>query len=247
MPELHHLHRRRPRDPAVPRVSDRAAGGPGELPRGGLPPVRRRAAEPDRSWTASSTTSRYHTYVHTKLIQFLDGFRYDAHPMGMLLGAVGALSTFYPDAKDVSDPANRYIQRVRLIAKLPTIAAFVFRHSRGLPYEFPRNDLELHRQFRQHDLQHRRPAQGQPGAAAGARDPADPSCRPRAELLDQRGAGRRVLRGGPVLGRFGRDRRALRPAARRRQRGSAPHAGRDRRQEAHPGLHRAGEGGRRDD
>jgi len=84
----------------------------------------------------------YHTYVHTNIIKFLEGFRYDAHPMGMLLGAIGALSTFYPDAKHIEDPANRYIQRVRLMAKMPTIAAFVFRHSRGLPYEFPRNDLD---------------------------------------------------------------------------------------------------------
>jgi citrate synthase len=83
----------------------------------------------------------HHTYVHTNLIKFLEGFRYDAHPMGMLLGAMGALSTFYPDAKNVHDPASRYLQRVRLLAKLPTIAAFAFRHSRGLPYEFPRNDL----------------------------------------------------------------------------------------------------------
>ena len=83
----------------------------------------------------------YHTYVHTNIIKFLEGFRYDAHPMGMLLGVVGALSTFYPDAKNIHDPANRYLQRVRLMAKLPTIAAFLFRHSRGLPYEFPRNDL----------------------------------------------------------------------------------------------------------
>ena len=85
---------------------------------------------------------RYHTYVHTNIIKFLEGFRYDAHPMGMLLGAVGALSTFYPDAKDIHDPANRRVQRIRLLAKIPTIAAFAFRHSRGLPYEFPRNDLD---------------------------------------------------------------------------------------------------------
>ena len=84
---------------------------------------------------------RYHTYVHTNIIKFIEGFRYDAHPMGTLLGAVGALSTFYPDAKHIDDPANRYLQRIRLIAKLPTIAAFAFRHSRGLPYVFPRNDL----------------------------------------------------------------------------------------------------------
>jgi citrate synthase len=85
---------------------------------------------------------RYHTYVHTNIIKLLEGFRYDAHPMGMLLGVIGALSTFYPDAKHVEDPENRYIQRVRLMAKLPTIAAFCFRHSRGLPYEFPRNDVD---------------------------------------------------------------------------------------------------------
>ncbi len=84
---------------------------------------------------------RYHTYVHTNIIKFIEGFRYDAHPMGTLLGAVGALSTFYPDAKHIEDPASRYLQRVRLIAKIPTIAAFAFRHSRGLPYVFPRNDL----------------------------------------------------------------------------------------------------------
>ncbi len=84
---------------------------------------------------------RYHTYVHTNIIKFIEGFRYDAHPMGTLLGAVGALSTFYPDAKHIEDPASRYLQRIRLIAKIPTIAAFAFRHSRGLPYVFPRNDL----------------------------------------------------------------------------------------------------------
>jgi citrate synthase len=100
----------------------------GELPTG----------EQLEKWTHDIT---FHTYVHTNIIKFLEGFRYDAHPMGMLLGVMGALSTFYPDAKDIHDPANRYLQRVRLMAKLPTIAAFLFRHSRGLPYEFPRNDL----------------------------------------------------------------------------------------------------------
>ena len=85
---------------------------------------------------------RLHTYVHTNVTQFLDGFRHDAHPMGMLLGAVAALSTFYPDAKEIGDVESRRLQRLRLIAKFPTIAAWVFRHSRGLPYVFPRNDLD---------------------------------------------------------------------------------------------------------
>jgi citrate synthase len=85
---------------------------------------------------------KYHTYVHTNITKFLEGFRYDAHPMGMLLGAVSALSTFYPDAKNIQDPDNRFLQRVRLLAKAPTIAAFAFRHSRGLPFVFPDNDLD---------------------------------------------------------------------------------------------------------
>ena len=92
--------------------------------------------------TAWEDEVRTHTYVHTNVTQFLDGFRHDAHPMGMLLGAIGALSTFYPDAKNIADPASRRLQRVRLLAKFPTIAAFIFRHSRGLPYVFPRNDLD---------------------------------------------------------------------------------------------------------
>jgi citrate synthase len=90
-------------------------------------------------WTG---TIKSHTYVHTNIIKFLEGLRYDAHPMGMLLGVVGALSTFYPDAKNIHDPASRHLQRVRLLAKAPTIAAFVFRHSRGLPFVFPDNDLD---------------------------------------------------------------------------------------------------------
>jgi citrate synthase len=87
------------------------------------------------------TDVRSHTYVHTNILKFLEGYRYDAHPMGVLLGATAALSTFYPDAKHIEDPGCRYLQRVRLMAKLPTIAAFAFRHSRGLPFVFPRNDL----------------------------------------------------------------------------------------------------------
>jgi citrate synthase len=71
----------------------------------------------------------------------MQGFRHDAHPMGMLLGSVGALSTFYPDANEISDPDNRMIQTIRLIAKMPTLAAFAFRHSNGQPYVYPDNDL----------------------------------------------------------------------------------------------------------
>ena len=78
-----------------------------------------------------------HTYVHTNITKFLEGFRFDAHPMGVLLGVVGALSTFYPDAKNIHDPANRFLQRVRLLAKAPTIAAFAFRHRAACPSSSP--------------------------------------------------------------------------------------------------------------
>ncbi|MEX2195188.1 MAG: citrate synthase [Thermoleophilaceae bacterium] len=82
-----------------------------------------------------------HTYVHENLKQFMQGFRYDAHPMGMLLGCMGALSTFYPDAKRLDDGEERRMAAVRLIAKLPTLAAFAYRHNLGLPYIYPDNDL----------------------------------------------------------------------------------------------------------
>ena len=186
-----------------------------------------------------------HTYVHENVTKFLEGFRYDAHPMGMLLGAVGALSTFYPDAKDIADPENRYLQRVRLIAKLPTIAAYIFRHSRGLPYVLPRNDLGYIGNFVNMTFEIGGRHEPNPVLQRALEIAADPARRPRAELLDERRARRRLLARRPVLGRLGRDRRAVRAAPRRRQRGRAADARRDRRQEERPGVHRAGEGGPR--
>jgi citrate synthase len=83
----------------------------------------------------------HHTYVHENVKKFVEGFRHDAHPMGMLVGAVGALSTFYPDAKHIDDDGERHMAAVRLIAKMPTLAAFAYRHQLGLPYVYPDNDL----------------------------------------------------------------------------------------------------------
>jgi citrate synthase len=83
----------------------------------------------------------HHTFVHEDIKQFLQGFRYDAHPMGMLLASVGALSTFYPEAKHIDDPEERYMAAIRMIAKVPTLAAFAYRHNMGLPYIYPENDL----------------------------------------------------------------------------------------------------------
>jgi citrate synthase len=89
-------------------------------------------------WTHHITI---HTFVHENVKSFMQGFRHDAHPMGMLLGAIGALSTFYPDANQIHDPDNRNIQTIRLIAKMPTLAAFSYRHNMGMPYVYPDNDL----------------------------------------------------------------------------------------------------------
>jgi citrate synthase len=89
----------------------------------------------------------HHTYVHEDLKQLFEGFRYDAHPMGMLLAGVGALSTFYPDAKQTDDPEERYMAAVRLIAKIPTLAAFSYRHNMGFPYAYPDNDLSYSENF----------------------------------------------------------------------------------------------------
>jgi len=83
----------------------------------------------------------FHTYVHESIKKFTEGFHYDAHPMGMLVSTVAALSTFYPEARDIATPEVRQKQIVRLIAKMPTVAAFAYRHSKGLPYVYPDNEL----------------------------------------------------------------------------------------------------------
>lgn len=82
-----------------------------------------------------------HTMLHTNIAKLMEGFRHDAHPMGMFTSTVGALSTFYPDAKDIFSPESRRLQTLRLIAKVPSIAAYAFRHSIGRPFNQPDNDL----------------------------------------------------------------------------------------------------------
>ncbi|MGP8242975.1 MAG: citrate synthase [Bryobacteraceae bacterium] len=90
---------------------------------------------------------KHHTMLHETTKKFLEGFRYDAHPMGMLVSTVAALSTVYPEARNVLNPENRRLQMVRLIAKMPTIAAYTYRHSLGLPYVYPDNDLRYSANF----------------------------------------------------------------------------------------------------
>jgi citrate synthase len=89
----------------------------------------------------------HHTFVHENVRTFIDGFRYDAHPMGMLVATVGALSTFYPEAKHVMDREIRRTQVTRLIAKMPTLAAWSYRHSMGMPFVYPSNELSYTENF----------------------------------------------------------------------------------------------------
>jgi citrate synthase len=103
------------------------------LLRGEIPDKKQSAA-----WARKVTN---HTYVHENAKKFIDGFHYDAHPMGILVSTLAALSTFYPEAKAVHDRARQDEQVVRLIAKMPTLAAFAYRHAQGFPYNYPDDDL----------------------------------------------------------------------------------------------------------
>ena len=89
----------------------------------------------------------HHTFIHESITHFMNAFRYDAHPMGMFIATVSAMSTFYPEGRNIHDPKNRSIQIQRLIAKMPTVAAFSYRHSRGLPFVYPDNDLSYSGNF----------------------------------------------------------------------------------------------------
>jgi len=97
-----------------------------------------------RDWVREIT---YHTMIHENLKKFMDGFHYDAHPMGMLVSTIAALSTFYPEAKNTRRPEARRMQILRLVGKVPTIAAYTYRHSMGLPYIYPDNDLTYTENF----------------------------------------------------------------------------------------------------
>ena len=103
------------------------------LLRGELP-----GKEESAAWADEIT---HHTYVHENVKEFINGFHHDAHPMGILVSSIAALSTFYPGAKAISNPEDRHLQAVRLIAKTPTLAAFAYRHAQGLPYNYPDGEL----------------------------------------------------------------------------------------------------------
>ena len=97
-----------------------------------------------RDWTWNIT---HHTFINESIKKVMDGFHYDAHPMGMFIGTLGALATFYPDAKDIFNAESRRKQIFRLVAKVPTIAAFAYRHRIGMSYAYPDNDLSYEGNF----------------------------------------------------------------------------------------------------
>ena len=220
LPQRDHLDRRRQGRALVPRHT-RSSSSASRAPISRSPTCSSSAScRPRTSSTAWIHDITHHTYVHENIKKFVEGFRYDAHPMGMLLASVGALSTFYPDAKHIKDPEERYMATIRMIAKMPTLAAFAYRHNLGLPYVYPDNDLDypgnfLSMMFKMTELKY----DPDPRLARALDVLCDPARRPRAELLDERCARRRLVPGRPVLGGRGRRRRPLRPAARRRQRG----------------------------
>ena len=224
-----HLHRRREGHPPAPRLPDRAALREVELPRGRLPADLRRAADRSRSSSAGPTTSP--TTPSSTRTSSTSSRASATTPTrwGCCSPAFGALSTFYPDAKHIDDPEERYMAAIRMIAKVPTLAAFAYRHNMGLPYVYPDNDLSYSGELPLDDVQEDRgEVRARSAAGEGARRPLHPPRRPRAELLDQRRARRRLVRGRPLLGRRRGSRRALRAASRRRQRGGAADAAPDR-------------------
>jgi citrate synthase len=101
-------------------------------------------AEQLKDWTWNIT---HHTFINESIKKVMDGFHYNAHPMGMLISTLGALGTFYPDAKNIFNAESRWKQIHRLIAKMPTIAAFAYRHNVGMPYAYPDNDLSFEGNF----------------------------------------------------------------------------------------------------
>ena len=180
----------------------------------------------------------FHTYVHENVLTLLDGFRYDAHAMSMMISAVSALSTFYPEAKQVQDEGNRWVQIERIVAKMPTLAAFAYRHHRGLPYVYPENELSYTANFLNMLFR-----------IGGGKYQPNPVLERALDVLfilhadheqklfDHRHEGDRKRPSRPVFGHGRRDGSALRTPPRGRQRGGVADAVRDRIGGQHPLLH----------
>ena len=190
------------------------------------------AAEADK-WVQEIT---YHTFIHESMRKrFLEGFHYDAHPMGILVSAIVALSTYYPDAKNIFDPVVRHKQIIRLIAKMPTLAAAAHRYSVGMPFVYPDNSPRLPVQFPVDGAQDSGvPLRREPRPRAGDGRFVHLARRPRAELLHGGAARGRLVPGRPILRVRSSLRRPLRAPARGCERGRHPDAHRYRRPRERP-------------
>ena len=196
-----------------------------------------------QAWTREITL---HTMLHENIKKFMEGFQLRRAPDGRSSSARSArCRRFYPDAKNIFDKASRLRQTHRLIAKVPSIAAYAYRHSIGRPYVYPDNDLSftgnfLNMLFKMTELKY----QPNPVLDARARRAVHPARRPRAELQHDDDARHRQLARRSVLGAGRRGGGALRPAARRRERSGAADAERDRLGRQGAGVHQEGEVGR---
>ena len=172
----------------------------------------------------------HHTMVHEQMSRFFQGFRRDAHPMAVMVGCVGALSAFYHDSTDITDPTQRMIASIRMIAKMPTLAAMAYKYSIGQPFMYPKNDLDYASNFLRMCFavpceEYKR----QSGAGPRHGPHFHAARRPRAERFDLDGAAGRLDRRQSFRLHRRRHRLPVGTGARRRQRSGAENAGRDRR------------------
>ena len=175
-----------------------------------------------------TTRIQRHTLLHEDLKRFFDGFPRNAHPMPVLSSAVNALSAYYQDSLDPFDDEQVELSTIRLLAKLPTIAAYAYKKSVGQPFLYPGQLADAGGELPADDVRlPRRAVRGRPRARPGARHAAHPARRSRAELLDVDGAAGRLVAGQPVHLDLRRHQRAVGPAARRRQPGGARDARED--------------------
>ena len=203
VPQRDHLHRRRQGNSALSRLSRSSSSPRGDVPRGRVAAAPRRAADAGRSTTSGCTTSRIHTYVHENIKRFLEGFRYDAHPMSMLCSSVAALVVVLSGSEEHPRPSSSATSRSsgcsRSCRRSRRSATAT---SKGLPFVYPDNDLSYVENFLSMVARMTRvEVRGESGVREGARGPVHPARRSRAELLDERGARGRLVARRSVLAR----------------------------------------------
>ncbi len=185
----------------------------------------------------------HHTMVHEQMSRFFTGFRRDAHPMAVMCGCVGALSAFYHDSTDITDPHQRMVASLRMIAKMPTLAAMAYKYHIGQPFVYPQQQSRLRVQLPAHVFRGAlRGLCGQSGSGARDGPYLHPACRSRTERLDVDGPSRRFLGRQPVCLHRSRHCLPLGPGSWRRQRSGAEHADRNRLGRPHSGIHRPRQG-----